>query len=159
MITTGFSVNVVRAVSAEFTVPLMAEDITTLCQLSAAREHTPELLEQAATLLFVPDLLRFWVCGKKATDFTLATTSQLYDIQRREWDRELLAGLRLGEHVLPTVIHGPRVLSDLSPGVAAKVGMGQVPVTTGASHDTAAAFSTIAPDPKAAVLSSGSWSM
>ncbi len=138
---------------------LMHEDITTLCQLCAAREQTPELLEQAACLLFIPDLLRFWLCGRRATDFTLATTSQLYDIHRRRWDGELLAGAGLPAGILPEVVPAPAVLAALSPEIRAETGAGAVPVTTGASHDTAAAFSTIAPEAGSAVLSSGSWSI
>jgi rhamnulokinase len=139
---------------------LMAEDITTLCQLAAARRHTPQLLDRARRLLFIPDLLRCWLCGgAAATDFTLATTSQLYNLGAGTWDESLLAAVGLPARVLPEVRHGPQVLASLSPEAQAQTGLGPVPVTLGASHDTAAAFSSVPAHEHTAVLSSGTWSI
>jgi rhamnulokinase len=130
---------------------LMAEDITTLCQLAAARRHTPQLLDRARRLLFIPDLLRYWLCGgAAATDFTLATTSQLYNLGTGAWDESLLAAVGLAAGVLPEVRHGPQVLAPLSPEVQTQTGLGPVPVTLGASHDTAAAFWSVPADERTA---------
>jgi len=138
---------------------VMAEDITTLCQLLAAKKQTPAILEQAATLLFIPDLLRYWLCGQCATDFTLATGSQLYNLQHRAWDEELLALLGLPCHMLPRVFGAGTVLGCLSPKLQEETGLGPVPVVTGASHDTAAAFLAASGDQDCAILSSGTWSI
>jgi rhamnulokinase len=138
---------------------LLSEDITTLCQLLAALEHTPALLEKAFMLLFIPDLIRFWLCGEWATDFTLATTSQLYNLTKRCWDRELFSHLGIPSHFLPGIVYGSSVLATLSKEIQNETGLGAVPVTTGASHDTAAAFSTVESDEQTAILSSGTWSM
>ena len=139
---------------------LMAEDITTLCQLAAARRGTPELLDRARRLLFIPDLLRYWLCGgEAATDFTLATTSQLYNLAAGRWDPRLLAEVSVPAGILPEVRHGPQVLARLSQEVQSQTGQGPVPVTLGASHDTAAAFSSVPADEHTAVLSSGTWSI
>jgi rhamnulokinase len=139
---------------------LMAEDITTLCQLAAARRNTPELLDRARQLLFIPDLLRYWLCGGAcATDFTLATTSQLYNLGQRRWDEELAAAYSISASILPEVRHGPQVLAPLGPEVREQTGQSPVPVTLGASHDTAAAFSSVPVDEYTAVLSSGTWSI
>ena len=139
---------------------LMAEDITTLCQLAAARRDTPQLLDRARRLLFIPDLLRYWLCGgAAATDFTLATTSQLYNLVTGRWDESLAAAVSLPVQAMPEVRHGLQVLAPLSPEVQAQTGLGPVPVTLGASHDTAAAFSSVPADEGTAVLSSGTWSI
>lgn len=138
---------------------VLAEDITTLCQLMAAKENTQELLEQADCLLFVPDLLRYWLCGKQVTDFTLATTSQLYNIQNKNWDYELLEQLRLPVDILPEIIHKPGIIGYLSDEIQKQTGMGGIPVVIGASHDTAAAFSIIDDRENTVVLSAGTWSI
>jgi len=137
----------------------MAEDITTLCQLLAAREQTPHLLSKAKTLLFIPDLLRYWLCGKAATDFTLATTSQLYHLAGRCWDAELLESLHVPANALPPVHSGCTVLGFLSETIQKETGLGEVPVVLGASHDTAAAFWAAGADRDTLVLSSGTWSV
>lgn len=135
---------------------LLAEYITTLCQLLSAKEYTPELLGRAKCLLFIPDLLRYWLCGKQATDFTLATTSQLYNVEKRDWDFELLEKLKLPAHILPTILHEPAISGNLTDEIQNQTA---VPVITGASHDTAAAFSTIADRENTVVLSAGTWSI
>jgi rhamnulokinase len=138
---------------------LVAEDITTLCQLLAAAERTPDILSRAARLLFIPDLVRWILCGVQATDFTLATTSQMYDIRGGGWDTGLLAELRVPESILPPVRRGHSVAGVLDPRVQAETGLDAVPVTIGASHDTAAAFMTQPAEDDTAILSSGTWSM
>jgi rhamnulokinase len=139
---------------------LMAEDITTLCQLSAAREHAPAILDRAWRLLFIPDLLRSWLCGgAEATDFTLATTSQLFNLRSGRWDEQLPVMFGIPARILPEVRHGPQVLAPLSASVRELTGLGPVPVTLGASHDTAAAFSSVPADGQTAILSSGTWSI
>jgi len=138
---------------------VMAEEITTLCQLLAAREQTPHLLSKAKHLLFIPDLLRYWLCGNIATDFTLAATSQLYRLDQRRWDAELLASLHLPAEMLPPVHSGCEALGSLSETVQKETGLGPVPVVLGASHDTAAAFSAANAQQDSLVLSSGTWSI
>jgi len=33
----------------------------------------------------MPDLFNFWLCGVKANEFTIATTSQMYDPKSGDW--------------------------------------------------------------------------
>ena len=138
---------------------VMAEDIATLCQLMAAREQTPDLLKRAECLLWIPDLFRFRLCGEKATDFTLATTSQLYNLSDRKWDRQLMEQLGLPGHLLPGISSTNLVLGYLTESVQSKTGLGNVPVAIGASHDTAAAFFAAQADEDSVILSSGTWSI
>jgi len=138
---------------------VMCEEITTLCQLIAAKQQTPTLLENAQHLLFIPDLLRYWLCGNPATDFTLASTSQLYNLRHKDWDQDLLSRFDIHTEILPKIFYGSTVLATLSEELQRETGLGPVPITTGASHDTAAAFSTVRADDSTVILSSGTWSM
>src|SRR4029453_19243576 len=58
----------------------------TIYQLAAE-----DLLEQAATLLMIPDLLGYGLTGEVGAERTNASTTQLYDVRAREWS-EVLAG-------------------------------------------------------------------
>ncbi len=138
---------------------LMAEDITTLCQLMAAKEQTPELLEKAVVLLWIPDVLRFWLCGEQATDFTLATTGQLYNLSEGQWDKQLMAQLELPSHFLPRIVKSCSVIGHLSEQLQSETGLGSVPIVTGASHDTGAAFAAAEAEEDSVILSSGTWSI
>jgi len=121
------------------------QDHDSLCQLLAMKEYEPELLAGAETLLFIPDLLRYWLCGAKSTDVTFPSTGLLYDVPGREWATDILDELHLPTHILPDVHIGPTVVGALSEAIQAGTGLGPVPVVAGGGHDTGAAFGTCLP--------------
>ena len=49
----------------------------TIYQLMAVKQNNPEHLEQAESLLMLPDYFNFLLTGKKANEYTEASTSQL----------------------------------------------------------------------------------
>ena len=132
----------------------MLQDHASLCQLLAVKQHMPDLLAKAARLLFMPDLLRYWLCGgaekgladpAAGTDITVASTSMAYDVPRRQWCAEILAELGLPAGILPPVVVGPTVAGALGEAVQKSTGLPAVPVVAGAGHDTGAAFGLCIP--------------
>ena len=146
----------------------MFQDHASLCQLLAARLHTPRLLERARRLLFIPDLLRHWLCGGPAgavtADVTFASTSQMYDVPRREWAVDILRELDLPHEILPRVQVGAALVGRLSAEIGRQTGLGELPVVAGAGHDTGAAFGicrspSLPPPEDLVVISSGTWAI
>ena len=76
----------------------------TFFQLLALQEQQSPQLQIAETLLFVPDLLHFWLSGEKRSEYSIASTSQMLNAQARDWDRELLQELNLPLQVLAPLI-------------------------------------------------------
>jgi rhamnulokinase len=133
----------------------------TLYQIYAlVRERSP-LLDAAADLLFMPDLFNYLLTSRKATEFTIATTSQFYDPRRREWVRGLFQGMGLSKQILQEVREPGTVLAPLLPEVAADAGLRRaVPVVSTASHDTGAAVAAVPAEGEDwAFISSGTWSL
>lgn len=64
--------------------------INTLFQLLSLAKQRPEVLEHADTLLFMPDLFNYMLCGVKAAEYTIASTSQMFDAEKHEWSQQLL---------------------------------------------------------------------
>ena len=62
-------------------------EMNTLYQLLA---EPPERLAQASNLLFIPDLINYWLTGIVSTERTFASTSQLYDVRKRDWAYPML---------------------------------------------------------------------
>ena len=56
----------------------------TVYRLAWMREHGPELLEHAAGWLLIEDWLSFRLCGSRATESTMASSTSLYDPARRD---------------------------------------------------------------------------
>lgn len=142
----------------------MFQDHTSLCQLAAVAEDMPKLPARVKTLLFIPDLLRYWLCGSCVSDCTVASTSQMYDAVRREWATDILAELDLPAEILPPITSGPEIAGTLSRTIQKKTHLGAVPVVVGAGHDTGAAFSLcitedLPPPEDLVIISSGTWSI
>ncbi|WP_240643815.1 rhamnulokinase [Antribacter gilvus] len=138
---------------------------TTEFQLVAGRDEAA--WASARHLLLVPDLVTYWLTGRRVAEVTNASTTGLLDARTRTWSDDLLARLgsaypeldglrpRLADLVEPGAVVGP-----LSDPVREATGLGDVPVIAVASHDTASA---VAATPLAAAtsayISSGTWSL
>lgn len=131
----------------------------TIYQLVAAA-GTPEL-EDAATLLLLPDLLGYWLTGAPGAEHTNASTTGLYDVRGRAWARDLADRVGIPSAILPPLREPGDPVGTLLPNVAAAVGLGtDVPVIAVGSHDTASAVVAVPlGEQPAAYISSGTWSL
>lgn len=132
----------------------------TIYQLVSAA-GAPEL-EQAETLLLIPDLLGFWLTGQTGAEVTNASTTQLLDVRSRTWSTELAEQVGVPARVLPKLREPGDVVGTVLPDLATEMGLGaEVPVIAVGSHDTASAV--VAVPAKAgtnfAYISSGTWSL
>ncbi|QAY68978.1 rhamnulokinase [Xylanimonas protaetiae] len=130
-----------------------------------------EAFAAARTLLLIPDLITFWLSGRRVAEVTNASTTGLLDARARTWSSALLGrlaaeypGLGRLPALLPELVEAGTVVGELGPWVRARTGLGPVPVVAVASHDTAAAVvGTPLParqgDEVAAYVSSGTWSL
>jgi len=133
--------------------------INTLYQLFALRRARAETLERAATLLLIPDLLRFFLTGESTTESTIASTTQFLGIADGEWDRALLERLGLPSSLLTAIVAPATPAGRLLAEVASEIGIAAIPVSTVAGHDTASAVAAVPADGRFAFLSSGTWSL
>ncbi|HZP84314.1 MAG TPA: rhamnulokinase family protein [Chthonomonadaceae bacterium] len=132
----------------------------TLFQLLALKTQHSPLLENAQTLLMMPDLLNFWFTGQKSTEFSIATTTQFYDPQGRAWATDLLERLGLPSHLLTDIVPTATPIGTLRPDIAEEAGCGPIAVVAPAEHDTGSAVVAVpASMPDYAYISSGTWSL
>ncbi len=132
----------------------------TLYQLLAVGRDAPETLKRAQTFLMVPDLLAFWLTGRKVCERTNASTTQFFDASSEDWARELLERLGLPGHFLPEIVDAGSVIAPLEARLAAELGLEGAVVTAVGTHDTASAVAA-APlsSQRSAYISSGTWSL
>ena len=131
----------------------------TIYQLTAHRKQHPEQIEKAESLLMIPDYFHFRLSGVKVSEYTEATTTQLIDPFKRDWDRDLIEMLGI-----PTKLFGRICMPGYSPGnltkeVRERVGY-DCRVVLPPSHDTASAVLAIpSGDENTCYISSGTWSL
>jgi len=118
-------------------------------------------LDAARTLLLLPDLFGYWLTGEARAERTNASTTQLYDVTRREWSADLASRVGVPSEILPALVDPGARIGTLLAGVAADLGVGTgVPVIAVGSHDTASAVVGVpADDGDFAYISSGTWSL
>ncbi|MCP5532412.1 MAG: rhamnulokinase [Akkermansiaceae bacterium] len=127
--------------------------------LAEATGNNPAL-DVATGLLFIPDLLAYWLTGRQAVERTIASTSQLLDPRTGDWAWEVIDALGLPRRIFGPVVPPGTLLGTLRPEVAALVGKDGIPVVATACHDTASAVAGIPMSgPGSLWLSSGTWSI
>jgi sugar (pentulose or hexulose) kinase len=136
--------------------------LNSLYQLMALAERKSPVLECAHTMLFMPDLFNYLFTGQKVVEFSIATTSQMYDPRKKTWATDLLKDLGLPTHILPKVVPSATRLGDLREDVRQDCAVGPIPVIATAGHDTASAVAAVPAQPGAGdwcYISSGTWSL
>ncbi|MEG1605240.1 MAG: rhamnulokinase family protein [Clostridia bacterium] len=132
----------------------------TLYQLIGMQAHNDPQLKIADKLLFMPDLLAYFLTGEKGTEYTMASTSQMIDPYTRDWAWEVLDKFSIDRRLFAPLQQPGTVRGYLLPEVAEETGVGRVPVIAVASHDTASAVAAVpAMDDDFAYISSGTWSL
>jgi len=131
----------------------------TLFQL-LAEANAPARLAKAERLLFMPDLVHYFLTGVDVNEKSIASTSQLLNPHKQEWDHDLIRVMGLPERIFGKLVDAGSLLGELQPGVAAEIGAKQLRVIAPATHDTASAVVGMpAEEPEPVFLSSGTWSL
>ena len=131
----------------------------TIYQLAALKKESPEQLEQADTLLMSPDYYNFLLTGKRASEYTIASTGQLVNPETKDWDYDLIRMLGFPEKIFTPLQKPGTILGNLSEAVQAEVGYDCCVVMV-PSHDTASAVLAVpSKTSDFAYISSGTWSL
>ena len=118
------------------------------------------IVNNASKLLFTPDLFGYFLTGNISAEYTISSTSQLIDINKKEWSKEILEKINFDINKLPSLQEPGSKKGLLKQEIADYLGCKPFDVIAVASHDTASAVLS-APifDDNTAYLSSGSWSL
>lgn len=134
--------------------------INTLYQLYSMRLANSAALCHAARLLFMPDLLNYWLTGTARNEVTIASTSQFYDAHTRRFATGMLERLGIPTGMLAELIEPGKQIGPLLPRLAEATGLGSVPVWAVGAHDTASAVAAVpASGDDWCYISSGTWSL
>lgn len=131
----------------------------TIYQLMAVKESYPEYLEQAKSILMIPDYFHFLLTGEKKNEYTNATTGQLVNAKTNEWDYELIDMLGYNKEMFQPVSMPGTVVGEFTKVIQEEVGF-NCTVVLPATHDTGSAVLAVPTnDDNAIYISSGTWSL
>lgn len=131
----------------------------TIYQLMAVKTIYPDKLENAKSLLMIPEYLNFLLTGVKKSEYTNATTTQLVNIKTNDWDYDLIKLLGYPTKIFQPISKPGSVVGNFSQKVCDLVGF-DCEVLLPATHDTASAVAAVpSNEDDTLYLSSGTWSL
>ena len=129
-------------------------------QLYALKQANSPLLQSATRFLMIPDVLRYYLTGQMMNEFTNATTTQLYNPLKDDWDTELIRSIGLQSSMFGTVVKPGAPAGRIRDSICEELGIGPIRVTAVAEHDTGSAVVAVpAGQRDFAYLSCGTWSL
>lgn len=132
----------------------------TIYQLFAMKEADQPALREARRFLMIPDLIRYFLTGEAANEFTNATTTQLYNPVKGDWDDRLLEAICIPKDWFGPVLMPGTAAGELRRSVQSELGLGAIRVVAVAEHDTGSAVAAVpAESDSFAYLSCGTWSL
>ena len=131
----------------------------TLYQLYRRKREGDAALEMADTILLTPDLLGYFLTGEKGTEYTIATTTQLYNPTTKDWDWETIEQLGLPKKIFTKIDKTGTIRGHLRKELCEELGLNPAAFVAVGSHDTASAVAAIPGKGSFAFCSSGTWSL
>lgn len=131
----------------------------TIYQLMAVKEQKPELLEEADSMLMIPDYFHFLLTGVKKMEYTNVTTTQLVSPITKDWDFELIEMLGFPKKIFKEISMPGTVVGNFTKEIQEEIGF-DCTVVLPATHDTGSAVLAVPTnDDRAIYISSGTWSL
>lgn len=135
-------------------------EINTAFQLLSLVKERPELMERVETLLMTPDLFTYMLTGKKCTEYSIASTTQLMDANKGNWSEEVIKALNIPKEIFTEIVASGTIVGKLSDDICEELGVSKIDVVAVASHDTQSALLSVPTKEKDFLfLSCGTWSL
>jgi gluconokinase len=105
-----------------------------LPKLMWLREEQPELFRQAAKFVSIKEYVLHRLFGEFVVDYSIASATGLFNLEKLEWDAEVLNLIGISPEQLSKPVPTTHVLQGMDPDSATKLGLpADVPFVVGAS--------------------------
>jgi len=135
-------------------------NFNTLFQMFYMCKYKKAEIERTESMLFIPDLLGYFLTGVKKNEYTISSTSQMINPYTRNWDYELIEKAGIKKELLGEIIMPGTTLGSLTEDLCEELGIEPVDVISVGSHDTASAVVAVPTEVDDFVyISCGTWSL
>lgn len=131
----------------------------TIYQLLSIARDRPALLENAETLLLMPNLINYMLTDQIYAEYSIAMTTQLVDTHTGTWSKAILDKLGIPEKLFPQIIPSGSMAGKLRPDIQKELEISDMDVIAVDSHDSQSAVLAIPAREKDFIfISCGTWS-
>lgn len=141
-------------------------DLNSLVQLAALKMQNSPQLTITSKILMIPDYLNFLLTGVLSTEYSIATTTQLFNPSKKDWADKLIKRLGFKRSWFQKVVLPGTILGKISDSIQEETGLrNEVKVIAPLCHDTGCAVAATPVEMERykrgewAYLSSGTWSL
>lgn len=136
-------------------------NFNTLYQLIADIRDRKYIVDNADKLLFIPDLLNYFLTGNKFNEYTIASTGALLDAGKRDFAVGLLEKFGIRKDLFCELVMPGHTVGKLTSAIKGEIGNINADVVNVASHDTASAVIAVPArrGDEFVYISSGTWSL
>lgn len=104
------------------------------------RNHEPDVYDRAHHVLLPKDYLRYKLSGEYAMDKADGSGTLLFDLEKRDWSRDVLDALEIPTAWLPPTFEGPEITGRVTREAAEATGLKEgTPVVAGGGDQSAQA--------------------
>ncbi len=135
---------------------VLPTSLNSILQIYEDINKNPWLIDAVDTVLFMPDLFNYFFTGMKYTNYSIASTSGLLDLNHK-FSTKILGELGIPRRWFTNDVIYCKAIGELTEEVKALTNLDNIKVIAGASHDTAASLMTV--NEEDAFLSCGTWSI
>lgn len=118
---------------------LRPHEMYSLPKLMWLKKHRPEVYAAAKHCLLMEDFVVFHLTGAAKIDYSLASRTMAFDIQKLEWSEELLDAAGVDPALLSRPVPAGTAAGALTRDAAARTGLSPSAVVVCAGHDQIAA--------------------
>ena len=130
----------------------------TALRLLWMRENEPQILDKTHKWLLIEDFVNFMLCGEYATDYSMASTTLLFDQRKQTWSQELLELSGIDRRLLCDPAPSGTVLGQVHRKAAEATGLAEgTPVVLGGHDYLCGALPTGAFRPGVVLDVTGTW--
>jgi len=136
---------------------LQSYHFNTIHKLIWLKENKPDVLESMDYYVMLPSLLLYRLSGEFVTDTTMAGTSMLTDISKRNFSDNIMNRLEISPRIFPELVEPGTIIGRVTSGAAEAMGIPAGIAVVAAGHDTQFAVLASGAGVNQPVLSSGTW--
>ena len=132
----------------------------TALRLRWMREYEPAILDQTHKWLLIEDFVNFMLCGETVTDYSMASTTLLFDQRTRRWNDDFLRRSEIDRSLLCDLLPAGTLIGRVHKAAAEATGLKQgTPVVLGGHDYCCGCLPTGAFEPGVLLDVLGTWEM
>jgi autoinducer 2 (AI-2) kinase len=86
------------------------------------KRHTPDIFQKTAKMTMISDWVLYRLSGKFATDPSAGSSSNLFQLSKRNWSEDIIDWLHLPRRIFPEVKESGSILGEVTQAAAAQTG-------------------------------------